>query len=159
MAGNAADRVLETYNRDFSGTHPAVRYILMGTDRTYRLDSITLAQRKAALGRAPVYMYLFTWESPVDTKMLSHHALEITFVFDNTSKARGPSGGGAKPAALAEKMSEAWIAFARTGNPNTGKLPRWPAYNAKTRSTMIFNDECRVEDDPFGAERRLWETV
>ncbi len=160
MAGNAAGRVMDVYNRDYPGTHPAVRYILMGTDRTYRLDSITLAQRKAALGKAPVYMYLFAWETPVDGgRMLAHHALEITFVFDNTGKARGPSGGGPKRTALAEKMSEAWIAFARSGNPNRPTLPQWPAYNAKTRSTMIFNDECKVEDDPGGAERHLWETV
>jgi para-nitrobenzyl esterase len=90
---------------------------------------------------------------------MAHHALEITFAFDNTSKARGPSGGGPKPAALADKMSEAWIAFARSGNPNTPKLPRWPVYNAKTRSTMIFNDVCKVEDDPGGAERHLWATI
>jgi len=159
MAGNAAPRILETYSRDYPGTPPAVRYILMATDRTYRLDSITLAQRKAADGRAPVYMYFFTWETPADPKLLAHHALEITFVFDNTSRARGPSGGGPKAAALAEKMSDAWIAFARKGDPNTAKLPRWPAYNARNRSTMIFNDECRIVDDPDGAERRLWGTV
>ena len=56
-------------------------------------------------------------------------------------------------------MSEAWIAFARSGDPNTAKLPRWPAYTARTRSTMIFNDECRLVDDPDGAVRRLWATV
>ena len=160
MAGNATDRVLEVYNRDCPGTHPAVRWILMTTDRTYRLDSITLATRKAALGRAPVYMYLFTWESPLNAgKMLAHHALEITFAFDNTSKVPAMSGGGPKAAALADKMSDAWIAFARAGNPNTPKLARWPAYNAHNRSTMIFNDECKVEDDPGAAERRLWETI
>ena len=159
MAGNAASRILDAYSRDYPGTPPAVRYILMTTDRTYRLDSITLAQRKAAIGKAPAYMYFFTWETPADPKLLAHHALEITFVFDNTGKARGPSGGGPKAAALAEKMSEAWIAFARKGDPNTARLPSWPAYNVTTRSTMIFNDECRVVDDPDGAERRLWATV
>ena len=160
MAGNAADRVLEAYNRDYPGTHPAVRWILMTTDRTYRSDSITLATRKAAQGKAPVYMYLFAWESPLNAgKMLAHHALEITFAFDNTSKVPAMSGGGPKAAALADKMSDAWIAFARSGNPGTQKLPRWPGYNAHNRSTMIFNDECKVENDPGGVERRLWETI
>jgi para-nitrobenzyl esterase len=159
MAGNAADRVLEVYNRAYPGTHPAVRYILMTTDRTYRFDSITVAERKAAQGKAPTYMYLFTWETPVDAKMLAHHALEIAFVFDNTTRTPGGTGGGPKAAALAEKMSEAWIAFARTGNPNTAKLPQWPVYNTRTRSTMVFDDECRVVSDPGGAERRLWATT
>ena len=90
----------------------------METDRTYRSDSITLAQRKAALGKAPAYMYLFAWESPAeDGKLLAHHALEITFVFDNTSTVPAISGGGPQAAALADKMSDAWIAFARTGEP------------------------------------------
>jgi para-nitrobenzyl esterase len=91
--------------------------------------------------------------------MLAHHALEISFAFDNTTRAPGPSGGGAKPAALADKMSDAWIAFARTGNPNTSKLPQWPVYTAQARSTMVFNDECRVQNDPGGAERHLWATT
>jgi para-nitrobenzyl esterase len=56
-------------------------------------------------------------------------------------------------------MSEAWIAFARTGNPNTPKLPQWPVYTAQARSTMVFNDECRVQNDPGGAERHLWATT
>jgi para-nitrobenzyl esterase len=131
----------------------------MTTDRTYRFDSITVAERKAAQGKAPTYMYLFTWETPVDAKMLAHHALEIAFVFDNTTRTPGGTGGGPKAAALAEKMSEAWIAFARTGNPNTAKLPQWPVYNTRTRSTMVFDDECRVLSDPGGAERRLWATT
>jgi para-nitrobenzyl esterase len=160
MAGNAADRVMQTYKTLHPNAHPAVRYILMATDRTYRLDSITLAQRKAAQNRAPVYMYLFAWETPVDGgKLMAHHALEISFVFDNTSKVPGPTGGGAQAAALADKMSDAWIAFARTGNPNTPKLPTWPAYIASSRSTLIFNDVCRIEDDPGAIERHLWQTI
>ena len=160
MAGNATDRVLDVYNRDYPGSHPAVRWILIATGRTYWFDSITLASRKSALGKAPTYMYLFAWETPVDNgRMLAHHSLEIPFVFDNTSKVPGPSGGGAAPAALADKMSDAWIAFARTGNPNTPKLPRWPAYDEKTRATMVFNNESKVENDPSALERRLWATV
>ena len=91
--------------------------------------------------------------------MLAHHALEISFAFDNTTRVPDMSGGGPKAAALADKMSEAWIAFARGGNPNCLKLPSWPTYNAVSRSTMIFNDACRIETDPGGAERHLWSTV
>jgi para-nitrobenzyl esterase len=160
MAGRAADRVLDLYETRYPETHPAVRYILMLTDRTYRGDSIVLAQRKAALNRAPVFMYLFAWETPVDGgRLMAHHALEITFVFANTTKAPGMSGGGPRAAALAEKMSGAWMAFARTGSPNVASLPKWPAYDGSTRATMVFNDQPAVENDPFGAERRLWQTI
>jgi para-nitrobenzyl esterase len=50
--------------------------------------------------------------------------------------------------ALAGKVSSSWAAFARTGNPNIAQLPAWPAYNAATRDTLLFNDEVRVEQDP-----------
>jgi len=159
LAGPAADHVLDVYNKAYPDSHPAVRYILMETDRIYRFNSIVIAERKAAQHKASTYTYLFAWETPPDPKMLAHHALEITFAFDNTSRVRGPSGGGPKPAALADKMSDAWIAFARTGNPKTPKLPEWPAYNVQTRPTMVFNDECRVVNDPGGSERHLWATT
>src|SRR6185369_8740166 len=111
------------------------------THRAYGFDVVTLADRKQALGRAPVYVYQFAWQPPANAPgMMAHHGLELTFVFDNTTKVPGPTGGAREAAALAEKMSSAWIAFARTGNPNNTKVPNWPAYKS-TRSTMIFDNE------------------
>jgi para-nitrobenzyl esterase len=160
MAGNATDRVMQVYKQAHPDAPPAVRWILMRSDRTYRLDSITIAQRKAAAGRAPAYMYLFAWETPVQGGLLmAHHALEITFAFDNTTKVPAMSGGGPEAAALAAKMSEAWIAFARTGKPGTPNLPSWPAYDTRARATMVFDNTCAVVNDPGGAERHLWFTV
>ena len=127
MVGGGADRVLDVYARAYPAEPPAVRWILIASDRTYRFDSITLAQRKAAAGRTPVHMYLFAWETPVEGgRLLSHHALEISFVFDNTSRAPGMSGGGPAAAALAAKMSEAWVAFARTDAPWSTSPPPCP---------------------------------
>ena len=160
MAGSAAGRVMEVYGKAYPDAHPGVRWILMVTDRTYRFDSITIAQRKSAQGRAPVYMYLFAWETPAGGGgMLAHHALEISFAFGNTTKVPAMSGGGPEAAALADKMSDAWIAFARTGDPNTPKLPDWPVYAAPARATMVFNNTCKVQNDPGGAERHLWATI
>ncbi len=160
MVGAEADRVLATYRRLNPEADPSLLWMLMLTDRTYRTDSITLAQRKAAQGGAPCYMYHFEWESPVDDgKALAHHALEIAFAFDNTNKAPEMSGGGPAAANLAEKISEAWIAFARNGDPNIDRLPSWPAYTTQDRSTMIFNDECVVLNDPDSEIRRLWATI
>jgi para-nitrobenzyl esterase len=61
--------------------------------------------------------------------------------------------------ALADKTSAAWAAFARTGNPNTPALPKWPAYSAASRDTMLFNNECRVVADPDRDARLAMETV
>ncbi|MFP3947770.1 MAG: carboxylesterase family protein, partial [Longimicrobiales bacterium] len=132
----------------------------MVSDRTYRFDSIQLAQRKAAQGAAPVWMYLFAWESPVDEgRMLAHHALEIAFAFDNVTKAPDMSGGGPRAQALADRMSDAWIAFARSGDPDVSTLPSWSPYAPPERATMVFDDENRVVDDPHADIRRLWATV
>jgi para-nitrobenzyl esterase len=160
MAGDQADRVLAAYKKHHPNADPSLLYMLMVTDRTYRTDSITLAQRKAKQQGAPCYMYHFEWESPVDDgKALAHHALEITFAFDNTTKVPLMSGGGEDAAKLAAKMSSAWIAFARTGNPNTPELPEWPPYKPPERATMILDDECKVVNDPDSQIRRLWATI
>ena len=115
-----------------------------------------LSERKAAQGRAPVHMYLFAWKSPaLGGKLRSPHTVEIPFVFDNTDvptvMTRAP---GARE--LAARVSSAWIAFARNGDPNTPQLPQWPRYDTARRATMVFDDQSRVVDDPGGAERRAW---
>ncbi len=157
MVGNARDRVLDAYARAYPQTSPAERWVLITSDRTYRYDSITLATRKAEQGPA-TYMYYFTWQSRTDPKLLSHHALEIAFAFDNLDKTPWASTEP-ESQALATRMSEAWIAFARTGNPSTPTLPDWPEYDKARRATMILDAECRVVNDPDAAIRNLWATV
>ena len=88
--------------------------------------------------------------------MLAAHAFEIPFVFDNTQMNSDITGGTPDAKALGARMSDAWIAFARSGNPNHSELPEWPAYDTTTRSTMLFNDTCEVADDPGADERKLW---
>ena len=91
--------------------------------------------------------------------MRSPHTIEIPFVFDNI-KIAGPLISKMPEAyALAEKVSTAWVAFARTGDPNTPKLPKWPAYSASSRDTMLFNNESRVEQDPDHGPRLVMEHV
>jgi para-nitrobenzyl esterase len=62
------------------------------------------------------------------------------------------TGGGPGGRALAERISTSWVQFARTGNPNHDGLPRWPAFDAARRSTMVFDDACSVKNDPDGEE-------
>lgn len=159
MAGNAADRVLDVYKKSYPDASPADLMVLIATGRTYKFDSITLAQRKAAQ-RAPVYMYQFDWESPaLNGRLGACHALEIAFAFNNAAEFGFMTGGTKEAAALSDRMADAWIAFAKSGNPNTPSLPEWPAYDAAQRATMMLNNECRVENDPYGEERHLWATV
>jgi para-nitrobenzyl esterase len=154
--GDSADRIVEAYRRARPGASAADIAVAITSDRFMRIGSITLAERQAAQNSAPAFMYLFTWETPVlGGRLKSPHALEIPFVFDNVATDR-LSGEGPEKFALAEKMSKAWLAFARSGNPNHEGLPKWPAYSAEQRPTMIFNNECKIANDPYGAERLAW---
>jgi para-nitrobenzyl esterase len=94
-------------------------------------------------------MYYFTWSSPVrQGKLKAFHTLEIPFIFDNVDVGKSMTGSGEDRYALEDKMSGAWVAFARTGNPNYKSLPNWPVYNTERRATMFFDNECKVVDDP-----------
>jgi len=149
------DSLIVTYKRSRPNATPSDIYFAVTTDRMMRMNAITQAERKAAQHAASAYMYIFAWQSPVlGGKLRSPHGIELAFVFDNTDKTTGMNGTGADLQPLADKVSSAWAAFARTGNPNTTSLPHWPAYDAKSRATMIFNDECKVMNDP-GKDERL----
>lgn len=120
---------------------------LLDVDTLFRPGAVAQANEKSALeGGAPVYMYLFNWQSPVfDGKYKSVHCMEIPFVFDNVARANHMTGGGQEAHDLADKVSQAWINFAKTGNPNHSGLPEWPAYNGTDTSTMHFDNTCEVK--------------
>ena len=152
------DDLIATYRSSRPGATPHDILVAVTSDRM-RVASIRLAERKAAGGPAPVFMYLFTWESPAMRGSLkSCHTLEIPFVFNNVEPVR-ILGDAPVRLTLAEKMSGAWIAFARNGDPNHEGLKNWPPYSAENRATMIFNDPCRVELDPGSNERKAWEGI
>jgi para-nitrobenzyl esterase len=124
--------------------------ILMG-ELGQRLPSLQMAERKLALKAADVFVYLFAWETPVlGGRLRACHTLEIPFVF-NTVEGAAITGTDPSRLPLGKTMAGAWIAFAKTGDPG------WPAYDTTKRPTMVFGLESRVENDPFGAERRAWE--
>lgn len=160
FAGNATDSLISAYRHTYPQASPGDLFTSILSDRMMRMHSITIAERKYELGKAPVFMYLFTWETPVlNGRLKSCHALEIPFVFDNLSAGRNFTGDSSERVPLAEKMSEAWIAFARDGAPAYRGLPSWPAYNPEARATMIFDTECRVENDPGNELRKAWQDI
>jgi len=121
----------------------------MNIDINFRAGAVRQANGKAVAGAAPVYLYLFTWNSPVNDGIYkSMHCMELPFVFDNISRCEEMTGGGREAQALADKMSRAWIAFARTGNPNHKGLPNWPQYTAENGATMLFDNVSQVKNHP-----------
>lgn len=153
--GAKAPELMAIYRKAAPNASPSELYFLMISDQRYCVPMMVIAQRRAALGKAPVYFYYLSWETPVeDGRLHSPHALDIPFVFDNTEVSSRLTGGGARAAALAAKVSSAWIAFASTGKPSAEGLPEWVPYDASRRATLVLNDESQIVDDPT-KERRV----
>ncbi len=154
------DEVVAAYRAGRPTASNTDLYLIIASDATFRAGVVTEAERKAAQGSAPVYQYYFTWRSPVrGGKLRSFHTIEIPFVFDNVDACRSMVGSGEDRYALARKVSGAWVAFARTGNPNHRYLQGWEPFDDVRRATMILNDQCRLVDDPYGKEQRLLHSI
>ncbi|CAN5662539.1 carboxylesterase/lipase family protein [soil metagenome] len=133
----------------------------IGSDLQFRISSTKFAASQTP--HSPAWLYLFTHASPARRGALGAcHALEMPFVF-GTTKIEGQvnfAGAGRDVERLEGEIMDAWIAFARTGNPNHRGLPAWPAYDAATRETMVFDTAAStVQSDPFGEERRALEAL
>ncbi len=151
------DKLIALYKRDFPQADNVRLFQLIATDNWLTANVALVAERKAAQGQAPAYVYHFEKPTPVhDGKLGVPHTLEVSYVFDNLD---GPTddivtGTGKDRYPLADKMSRAWTNFARTGNPNVAGLPHWRPYSASDRAVMIFNDKCMLAVDPH-AEARI----
>lgn len=151
--GDDGPRVLAAYQQSHPEGSLLDLYIAIVSDQMMRVPSIKMAELKLAGGSAPVFMYLFEWAAG---PMRSGHGFELPFVFDNVG------GDVLEPSpsrqALAVEMSEAWLAFARHGEPGHDGLPDWPAYDLDDRATMIFDrGGSHLDHDPRGADRLAWD--
>jgi para-nitrobenzyl esterase len=158
--GGNPDPVIAAFRQARPKATPWDLWILIATDHPRGAYSRELARRKAEQRGAPAFLYRFDWETPEGGgHMRSPHTVEIPFVFNNIAIAGPLISKMPEAQTLADKVSAAWVAFARTGNPNTSKLPQWPAYSAAARETMLFNDVSRVEKDPDRVSRLAMERV
>lgn len=139
--GDKADAYIAAVKKAYPGdTKPTD---LMDIDGGFRPGMVTQANVKSANSTAPVYMYLFTWQSPVfDGAYKAVHCMELPFVFNNISRCEEMTGGGKDAYVLADKMSQSWINFAKTGNPGHKGLPPWQKYSTANGATMFFDNQC-----------------
>jgi para-nitrobenzyl esterase len=155
--GTKAGEIVEAYQRLFPKAKPFEIWGVVQGTQAYRVNAVTQAERKAAQAAAPAYMYWFGWKTPVlDGRPLAYHCQDLAFWFDNVDLAAQATGGTDDARALATKMSSALVAFAKTGNPSHGGIPKWPAFTATDRATMVFeNGQVTLKNDPDGEARRL----
>jgi len=156
MFGDKTARVIEVHRKNRPEETPWDLFVAI-TSEDRRLLSIRTAEQKAGQGGAPVYMYLFTWETNYGL-LKAAHTMEIPFAFNNIVKT-AMVGTRKDRFKLGAMMSQAWIHFARTGNPGHEGIPAWEPYDLKRRATMLFDVPCNLAYDPRSEERRLWDDM
>jgi para-nitrobenzyl esterase len=120
-----------------------------------RNNVVKMARLKHELKAAPAYTYYFTWQSPIlDGLPGAWHTAELQFCFDNTKRCEQGTGNTPEAQALAKKMASSWAAFAATGNPSLPAL-KWEPTDPETNKTMVWDNECRMVDDPDGEARKI----
>ncbi len=148
--GSDAGDIVAAYKREYPDATPFGLYATIATAR-WRIPAFTQVARKAALGAAPAYSYVYSWRTPVlDNRPGTFHACEISFAFDNAEICDHYSAGDPAAFVLSKQMSTAWVDFARTGNPNHSGLPHWPSYTQESRSVMFFDAPCVARNNPEG---------
>ena len=155
-----AERILNTYGpttgeRDLGANE---RWVSLQSDRIFHYPATRLADAQSA-HQARTFAYLFEWTLPlIGGGLGACHGLDLPFVFGATRGGILRLGLVADRTAgrLADVMQDAWVAFARTGEPAADKLPDWPAYETHRRYTMTLGGSRGVVKDPHEAAREFW---
>jgi para-nitrobenzyl esterase len=153
------ERVVAEYRRLYPGYSPSDVFFSATTAARSWRAAIVEAELRAEQG-SPVYAYQLDWKSPKDGgKWGAPHTLDIPLVFGTLEKQGSITGTDESAQKMSAQMSDAFITFARTGNPNTPSIPTWTPYTLPRRETLVFDVPSQLVDDPRGAERRLFATV
>jgi para-nitrobenzyl esterase len=149
--GDKAPAVYDAYAASFPDAKPIEIMCLIASNR----QAVVNTSNAKSVQGAPVYVAWFGWQPPMfNNRMRAFHCLDICFWFNNTDLMLTHTGGGARPRALSEKMSDALLQFMKTGNPNTPSLPEWQAYSPENGEVMILDDTCEMANDPDREARK-----
>jgi para-nitrobenzyl esterase len=153
-----AQYVIDWYRRRFPQMSPSDIFFAAATCGRSRPGHLIQAEERAKLD-GPTWMYQLDFGSPVEPRLGAYHGFDIALAFDNCDKPGSKTGMGVEARQVAAAMSETFIAFARTGDPNNAAIPAWGRYTLPERATMIFDVDSRIENDPRADERRLFQTA
>jgi para-nitrobenzyl esterase len=154
--GAKAETMLALYRNRYPDKSPFLIQAQIDTDSGARRNANLQAERKAAQGNAPAYMYLWAFASAgFGGKFGAVHGTDVSATFNNYRDGVGGTGSE-QERALWSRFANTWVTMAKNANPNNSKIPNWPAYDANTRATMIFDKEVRVENDPRREIRKFW---
>jgi para-nitrobenzyl esterase len=158
-----AAELVETYRKSRAErrepTEPKDLALAVETDRIFGIPATRLLEAQLR-HRRDAYAYLVTWASPAMGGSLGAcHAIELPFVFGTLDKPGMAqfAGSGAEADRLCARMMDAWLSFAREGDPSAPGLPTWRPYETESRATMLLGATCELARDPRGPERRAWD--
>ena len=153
-----AGKVMSTYRKVYPNATPYQVQARIRTDSSRRKNATTMAERKSAQKRGNAYLYVVEWPSPAyDGNFGAVHGVDLGLVFGNSRDLI--AGNTPEARKMADIVGSAIVAFGKTGDPNCSKVPHWAPYDKEKRATMIFDLECRAENDPTGELRLMWETM
>lgn len=155
LAGARAAEAYDMYLKLHPSDSPSYLLVDAVTDFWMRQAANRVAELKARAGRAKAYVYVLEWG--INPELRAPHGADVALVFNNVAASKALAAA-ADAQAVADQMSDAWIAFARTGNPKTAALPDWPFYSAERRATLLFNTRSHVAEDYGKAARKFWES-
>jgi len=157
LAGVIGDAKATALIAAMKQAHPekSIRTLSYGVSGLLVRNNVTrMAKMKHDQNGAPVFAYYFTWQSPMLEGAGAWHTAELAFCFDNAKRCEQGTGNTPEAQKLARKMASAWAAFARTGNPSQSGLT-WKPFDPDQCPTMVFDNHCRMVDDPEGEVRKL----
>jgi para-nitrobenzyl esterase len=159
IAGADAAKAYDFYSKRRPNDPPTYWVSSYMTDRMFWAGSLQIAERKASQGAAPVYLYRVDWHAVLANGALrATHGVDMPFVFRRLDGFGGMDGDGDVQRELMERMSQAWINFARSGNPSQAGL-QWPAYDTKKRRAVVFDANTRIEANLDSDILRFWSQV
>jgi para-nitrobenzyl esterase len=153
------NEVVHLFARESPNAPPPELFFKITTARGYWRDSLLQTEAKTRQQGAPVYAYRLMWRTPVEGgRRITPHSLDLPFMFDNVTKAPQMVGAPCDATSImAEQMSESWLAFAKSGNPNNPFVPEWRDYDFEERTVMLFDETSTAASDPHKAERLAME--
>lgn len=159
--GARTDEGIALYRNLYPAETPSYLWVYMTTDlRFYAKCAVPIAERTIRRGAAPVYMSVMEWRAPGFGGIYrAAHCVDLPFVFDNVDTMPQLTGRTAAAHRLAKTMSKAWMAFARTGNPDHPDMTHWPRYTVEERQAMSFGPTVNVHRDPKREAREFWASV
>ena len=120
-----------------------------------RNNVVKMAKLKHQLYAAPAFTYYFTWQTPIfDGLPGAWHTADLQFCFDNTKRCEQGTGNTPEAQVLAKNMAASWASFAATGDPSIRGL-KWQPTDPETNRTMVWDNECRMADDPEAKARTI----